>query len=63
MADSHMRDSFLLYKKTANEVFDFFHDFTTDKVKDFNTKEFFGNSTHPTRKYSKIILEEIWSQK
>jgi hypothetical protein len=63
ISDSHMRESLLLYKKTAAEVFDEFYDFTNDKVKDFNTKEYFNNSTHTTRKFSKIILEQIWSQK
>ena len=62
-ADDHMRESFALYKKTAQEIFDEFHDFTNEDVKNFNTKEYFGNSTHPTRKYSTIILEKVWSPK
>jgi hypothetical protein len=62
-ADDHMREAFQLYKKTAREIFDEFHDFTNENVKNYNTKEYFGNSTHPTRKYSTIILEQIWSQK
>jgi hypothetical protein len=62
-SDDHMRESFALYKKSAQEIFDNFNDFTNEDVKNFNTKEYFGNSTHPTRKYSTIILEKVWSPK
>jgi hypothetical protein len=63
LGDNHMKDAFITYKKTVSEIFENFHDFTTEKMKDFNSTEYFGNSTHPTRKFAKIILEEIWRKK
>ena len=62
-SDEFMRNAFLTYKKVTKETFNHFYDFTTEEVKDINTREYFSNSTHPTRKLSKLILEKIWRQK
>jgi hypothetical protein len=59
----HMSNAFDEYKKTITSVFTNVHDFTTDEMKQYNSTEFFHNSTHPSKKLSKIILEKIWSKK
>ncbi len=62
-ADPHMNNALKIYKNVLAETFENVHDFTTEKVREFNTTEFFGNSTHPTRKFSKYMLDEIWRKK
>lgn len=60
--DAHMRAAFAEYKSVINDTFEKLYDFTTEDVKNFNTTEYFRNSTHPTKKYSRMILEQIWSR-
>ena len=60
--DAHMRAAFAEYKAAIGGIFEKLYDFTTEDVKDFNTTEYFRNSTHPTRTMSRLIMEKIWSR-
>lgn len=60
--DAHMRAAFAEYKTSIFGTFEKLYDFTTEDVKNFNTTEYFRNSTHPSQKYSRMILEKIWSR-
>lgn len=60
--DAHMKSAFAQYKSEIGEVFEKLYDFTTEDVKNFNNTEYFRNSTHPSKKYSRMILEQIWSR-
>lgn len=62
MNNDFMKKGFLEYKKILKNIFNKFYDFTTEDVKDFNTTEYFRNSNHPSKKYSRMILEQIWSR-
>jgi hypothetical protein len=62
-ADTHMNNALKKYKETIFEVFKNVHDFSTEKMNKYNTTEYFRNSTHPSKKLSRLVLEEIWSKK
>jgi hypothetical protein len=60
---AHMTDAFSLYKKTISSVFENVHDYSSEEMNKYNSTEFFRNSTHPSKKLSRIIIEQIWSKK
>jgi hypothetical protein len=62
-SNTKMRSSFEMYKKIIFSTFKNVKDFSTEEMNKYNTTEYFRNSTHPSKKLSKIILEQIWSHK
>lgn len=60
--DAHVKSQFDQYKKAIRGIFTNLYDFTTDDVRNYNSTKYFRNSTHPSKLYSRMILEQIWSQ-
>ena len=59
--DDHMSKALKVYLDTAQDIFPDFYDFTSQGMEKYNTTEYFRNSTHPSKKLSKIILEQIFN--
>jgi hypothetical protein len=61
-SNKHMKLAFKEYKKVIFDVFKEVHDYSTDEMAKYNTTEYFRNSTHPSKKLSRLVLEQIWSK-
>lgn len=55
----HVKLGMELYKKNIALIFGEVQDFMNDSVESFNTTEFFLDSSHPSRKFSNMMIEKI----
>jgi hypothetical protein len=62
-SNKQMNLAFIEYKRTISSIFKNLHDYTTEDMNQYNSTEYFKNSTHPNKKLSQIILNNIWSKK
>ncbi len=47
------------FKETIQTIFGNFHDFLKEDLKNYDTTEYFLDSTHPSQKFSSLVLEKL----
>lgn len=60
LKDEKLKKSLTDYKETLTSVFGELYDFNNESMEDFNTTDYFSDSSHPTQLFFQLLLTKIF---